>query len=584
MCFSYKIKRRNIYTFLLNYIGSFSARYWFIILLFIYILASRLYNLGADPPIHLSSSGGLFGDEMAYAHNARNKILFGNWITDGWNPFIYSPILTILEYLSFSVIGVGLVQLRLVNVIVVLFSFLLLFIILKKNGGERVALIAILLLGFNYVFLMYSRLGLNDTFLIFPITLTLYLWQKGLNKQPILFLAGMSSFACYVTKASALYFIIATFISLVFALFQRYRKDNTINEIILPLAYFLSGVGISFVFWYIFFFSPHKMEFTSISEDWFRLAMPSNIARFWHNLTSFTFPKYMSRTPIELVISWSYAPLIIYGLLKNWKKVRPIEIFVFLWAIGGYIALNGLNYRPLRYYVTLIPAICILASFALDKMWEGIYQKKFTINKVSLIWSSFFWLVYAIWIIIFLKNGISYQKILEEAYSFIVMTIILMIFFLIIQKIRQVSIVVNWKSVFQIFIKSTVVSIIFLTLYINGSYYLRWVGNAKYTVMDVSKELGKMLDQAYIAGLWSPLATIENRHKALYVGNNWFNYKDTFKKYPITHLFLWDGNNAEELRFLERAYPETMKRASILKIYTIKGLPVRLYKINNDNK
>lgn len=582
MSFGKTENRKNDSIRTIKWIYSFSLWHWCVFFLFIFVLAIRIYHLGADPPIHLSPSGGLFGDEMALAHNARNKVLFGNWITDGWNPFIYNPILTILEYLSFNLLGVGLIQLRLVNIIIVSFSFLLLFIILKKNGGKRVALLSILLLGFNYVFLMYNRLGLNDTFLIFPLTLTLYLWQKGLNKHPILFLAGMSSFACYVTKASALYFILATFISLVFALFQRHRKDKRINEIIFPLAYFLSGVGISFVFWYIFFFSPHKMEFASISEDWFRLAMPSNIARFWHNLTSFTFLKYMLNTPIELVISWSYAPLIIYGLLKNWKKVRPIEIFVFLWLIGGYMALNGLNYRPLRYYVPLIPAICILASFALDKMWEGIYQKKFTINKVSLIWSSFFWLVYTIWIIIFIKKCIGYQKILEEAYSVIVMTVLLMIFFVIIQKIRQVSIVVNWKSVFQIFIRSTVISIIALTLYINGSYYLRWLDNAKYTVMDVSKELGRMLDQAYIAGLWSPLATIENKHRALYVGNGWFNYRDTFKKYPITHLFLWDGNNAEELRFLEKAYPKIMKRASLLKIYTIKGLPVRFFKINDE--
>ena len=93
-----------------------------------------------------------------------------------------------------------------------------------------------------------------------------------------------------------------------------------------------------------------------------------------------------------------------------------------------------------------------------------------------------------------------------------------------------------------------------------------------------------MFDQAYIAGLWSPLATIENRHKALYVGNNWFNYRDTFTKYPVTHLFLWDGNHKEELRFLKRAYPEVMRRARLLKMYKIKGLPVRLYEINNDSR
>ncbi|HJO63672.1 MAG TPA: hypothetical protein QF571_12745, partial [Desulfobacterales bacterium] len=60
--------------------------------------------------------------------------------------------------------------------------------------------------------------------------------------------------------------------------------------------------------------------------------------------------------------------------------------------------------------------------------------------------------------------------------------------------------------------------------------------------------------------------------------------RDTFKKYPVTHLFLWDGNNREELRFLKKAYPGIMERASILKIFDIKGLPVRLFKINKANE
>ena len=58
---------------------------------------------------------------------------------------------------------------------------------------------------------MYNRLGLNDTFLIFPMAVTFYFWVKGLNNPLALFGAGISSFACYITKASALYFIVLVF-------------------------------------------------------------------------------------------------------------------------------------------------------------------------------------------------------------------------------------------------------------------------------------------------------------------------------------------------------------------------------------
>jgi len=87
-----------------------------------------------------------------------------------------------------------------------------------------------------------------------------------------------------------------------------------------------------------------------------------------------------------------------------------------------------------------------------------------------------------------------------------------------------------------------------------------------------------------IAGLWAPLATIENRHRSLYLGKNWFNYRKTFSRYPVTHLFLWDGNNQEELRFLMERYPTIMERAVLLKIYNINRFPVRFYKINLSKK
>lgn len=563
----------------LNFMSK-SNRRWFIVIIFLFLVASRLLHLGADPPVYLSPSGGLFGDESALAHNARNKILFGEWITDEWNPFVYNPILNVLEYFSFYLLGVGLKQLRLVNVVSISVSFLLLWTVLKKSSGRRVAFISVLLLGFNYVFTMYNRLGLNDTFLILPMTLTLFFWQEGLVKPKLLFFAGISSFACYITKASALYFILATLAALIFAVVQKYAAEKSVKRILSSLAFYLGGLIVSYIVWFVFFFSPYKMEFARVSSSWIGLAMPSHIGRFWLNLTSFTFPRYMANTPVELIITWFYVPLIIYGLVKWRNKVKPIEIYVFLWLIGGYVALNGLSYRPLRYFVPLIPAMCMLAAFALNRIWDFMEQKMIRMNRAMFVGVLIIGLPYAIWMMIFFNKCISLPRVLKIIYPISGLTILLLLLSLIVQKIRKNMFFGDWRNALNIFLRSTVVSIIAFSLYINGSFYRRWFNNPKYTVIETSRELGRTLDNAYIAGLWSPLATVENRHRCLYVGNNWFNYKDTFDRYPVTHLFLWDGNNKEELRFFQRAYPQIMEHADIVKIYSIKALPVRLFKIN----
>jgi len=562
----------------------FFQNHRYVILVLILVAATRFIYLGADPPIHLSPSGGLFGDEAALAHNARNKVLFGIWITDEWNPFIYNPILTILEYFSFLAFGVGLIQLRIVNVLAVLFSFYLLFISLKESAGKRVALFSVVLLGFNCIFLMYNRLGLNDTFLIFPMAVTFYFWAKGLNNPLALFGAGISSFACYITKASALYFILAIFFSIVFVSFKNIALKRKISTSLKGLSWYLLGLFLSYGAWYQFFFVPNKMEFGRVSSSWLRLAAPHSLARYWHNLSSLTFMKYLAGAPLEAIVSWISLPFLIFIFLRNWKKNSPVEALALMWLIGGYLALNGLNYRPLRYFVPLIPAICIITSMAMDKIWNISFTKEFMLKKASIIQSLILGIIVVLWTKVLLSNIIGFQKMMKIGFMVFGVTVFCVAFYYMIKKLNARKFRTLKIQAQAVLLRSAVVSIILVSIYLQAPAYLRWARNLEYTVLTTSKELGEILDKAYIAGLWSPLATIENRHKALYVGNNWFNYKDTFKKYPVTHLFLWDGNNKEELRFLKRAYPEVMRRARLLKIYTIKGLPVRLYKINNDSR
>ncbi len=555
-------------------------QYWFVAPVFLIIISIRLFYLGADPPVYLESSGGLFGDEAALAFNARNKILFGHWITDEFNPIIYNPILTVLEYLSFCVFGVGLIQLRLVNVVSAIMSFLLLFAVLKKNNGIRIASLSLVLLGFNYIFIMYNRLGLNDTFIALPMTATLFFWHKGLEKKRFLFIAGITSFACYVTKASSLYFILAVFASLAFSEFLHYRNDKKAKNIFYALAFYMAGWALSYAFWYVLFYMPFKTEFANVGENWARLAWPSNLGRIWKNLNAFTFAKYMANTPVELSVVWIYVPVFIYRLFKHWKGFDPLELLFFLWLIGGYIALNALNYKPLRYFVPIIIPMCVLTSFALSRFWNLVKKKEFNFTVRSVFWVIFFFASYILWVSLFFRKCIGFHTFLKTCYPIIGMTLLIALIFFIFEALRRNGERIGWSMAVQRCAQSAIIAAVMFSVYINGAYYMRWFNDPKYTVIESSRELGGMLNHAYIAGLWSPLATIENRHRCLYLGNNWFNYQNTFERFPITHLFLWDGNNKEELRFLQRAYPEIMEKASLIKTYSIKALPVRLFQIN----
>ena len=60
------------------------------------VLLSGLFPT-ADPPWH-AQVGITWHDEGVWAHNARNKVLFGQWQLDQWNPMYVSPVFTGLEY------------------------------------------------------------------------------------------------------------------------------------------------------------------------------------------------------------------------------------------------------------------------------------------------------------------------------------------------------------------------------------------------------------------------------------------------------------------------------------------------------
>ena len=59
-------------------------------------LALRAVFPVADPP-WLAPIGITWHDEGVWAHNARNKALFGQWQLDQWNPMFVSPVFTGLE-------------------------------------------------------------------------------------------------------------------------------------------------------------------------------------------------------------------------------------------------------------------------------------------------------------------------------------------------------------------------------------------------------------------------------------------------------------------------------------------------------
>jgi hypothetical protein len=115
-------------------------------------------------------------------------------------------------------------------------------------------------------------------------------------------------------------------------------------------------------------------------------------------------------------------------------------------------------------------------------------------------------------------------------------------------------------------------------LALQGVHYLRWALHPRFQFRDVSRDLGKALPKATIAGLWAPVISLENEHRAHeYFPGAINDTPDFFQKYGITHVFT-TTHAGEDKKFVMN-FPDVMARAKLLARYHIWNVEVLLYDI-----
>ncbi|MCP5054819.1 MAG: hypothetical protein GY940_47075, partial [bacterium] len=126
-------------------------------------------------------------------------------------------------------------------------------------------------------------------------------------------------------------------------------------------------------------------------------------------------------------------------------------------------------------------------------------------------------------------------------------------------------------------VKPLIVVMLAISFFSNLGYYWDWHRTKTFKVRDMSVEMGDKLENAYIGGMTSTVAVLENKHKALWLYPKFVNWdSDTFEKYPMTHALLGTDVSKEVVHFF-RQWPERMAQAPLLKVYHIKDYFLHFY-------
>jgi 4-amino-4-deoxy-L-arabinose transferase-like glycosyltransferase len=549
----------------------------------------------ADLPSHITFSGSILTDEGNQCHNSRSKALYNEWYPDDWRITNYNPILPYFKLASFKAFGVGIWQMRLFNYLFAFLSLLFFFLTLNSLFKEKYAfaLLGAFLLGINFLYIMYNKIGTFETAITFWVILTIYFLEKyrSKSKKSFLLLSGAAAFMGFIFKS-----IMAYLLPLPFVVVMVMHAIDTINFgwkkrikiIIRDLLFVAAGLLLMFLPWYIFHYLPNKQWIIGAAGEYMgKLMFPANLDAVRQNFLSFPWKDQLYKMPIVWLSSVLYIPVFVRRLLK--RRITVTELAVLLFFFAHTFMFFFMSYRPTRYFVPVMPIMVFMTVFLLER-WHALSVDKVKHVAFSPFQSGFLFLLDTVWLTI--AAYFCLLPLLGRVFSFIPRPP-LSLLYLIVSGVLVAGVYYVKTFYIKIFrgkekhpavllFKPVMVLMVLVSLSVNFTYYWQWHKSKKYTVYNMSMEMGKTLDpDSYIAGMTSTVAVLENKMRALWLYPGFVNWdEETFNKYPLTHGLLGTDISREVFHYFEQ-WPQRMKGALLQKVYHIKDYFLHLYSFLN---
>ena len=332
--------------------------------------ALRIAWLTADPPAN-PAIGIVWHDEGAWAHNARNRALWGTWRTDEWNPVFVAPVFTALEYGAFRAFGVGTWQARTVPIASGLLAVVMAAVGLAALAGRRAALIGGTLLATNYVFVMWNRAALMESTMTAFIVAGWAAYVLAERRPRVGLLAGIAVVLAFFTKAAAAFFVAALLLDAMITLVgwrsARLRgftgMPRPTPTLVRAAMWTLGGVALASALILAAFVLPYWSEYQFYNWQMSVTRKPEYTLRSLLDRASWLPIVHDYFTRMWLVTS--VAALALVAIVLRWRTARPSERLLVLWVLLGLTELVVHDAGNERRYVMFIPALVALAALVL---------------------------------------------------------------------------------------------------------------------------------------------------------------------------------------------------------------------------
>jgi len=501
----------------------------------------RFADMTADPPLYFTGHGqSLTTDPHHYGFFARNKILFDQWeLFDAskWRVFEVT-IMSGFSYILFLIFGISHYTANLAGVIISLLSIFIFLLALSKVINLNGLLLALFLLMFNKVLLIYGKLPFTENGMILIISFLFFVFvnyrQNTWGKIGLGFLVALSGLT---GKVFGFLMILPVLLSILYEAKPGRCKDIlivTASSVVMTILWisFVYGRDLDLLFSY----------YTAQTVGQYGLpdALKSPIT-FFEKLISFgNDARFYFNAPAAGLAGFIAFLYILLSYSKDYFKQHIPLVFLIIWFVAGQFFFMPENYRPLRYVYMLYFPLAGLAAFVFSKDIIAKYKSAekrdyfYLIILFFLLWILFEQLVFNI----FYSNSFKplHQRLVWfSAPAAIIVTMIEMRF----KFLRMIF--------HRYFRMSAIVFIVIFTLFNFGISYLKWQEQESFNITETSRDIGEVLgEDAVICGPIIPTLLLENNLKGIIYGSG-ITDQDTglFSRYPATHIIVeeigsWD--------------------------------------------
>lgn len=344
-----------------------------IVLVFLLAFLARILYLQVDSSILLDT--GQVGDEGYWLYNARNLKLFGQLATDDfYHDLAAAPIFSLFAYLSFAIFGVGFWQARIISALAG-FATVLVAYKIAKGLGNKTALITVLLLGFNVLFLLHNRLGVPESLSILATTLAVFFWIK------------VKPGACGIATTCALWTKTTAFLSipsiLAITVLDWAEKRVNASTVLKFLISFLLSFGLVNLLLYRNW--GEKITFIYVTfGSWYR---PVNFGGLWNNIIAFFAHPFWGSPFVFAVATLALVNISASIFVKS--KIKYEQKVMFAWLAGSLVLTPFMSQVTNARLLPLLIPVSILAASTLANIrlyFVSIKNLKIKkLNKIAMI-------------------------------------------------------------------------------------------------------------------------------------------------------------------------------------------------------